>query len=63
VLGESFNGGLGHVVGGVAGRVGDALFGAGYYYGGWFLGVDEGEEGGYSVYDAEEVGIENLVII
>ena len=62
-FGEGFDGGFAGVVGGVAGRVGDALFAAGDDDGGRVgLGAEAGEEGADAVDDAEEVGIDDLVV-
>lgn len=62
MLSEGFYSGFGGVVGGVGGGVCDALFGACDDDGGGvgLLGAQGGEEGGYAVYDAEEVGVHYL---
>jgi hypothetical protein len=65
MFGESFDGGFRCVVGWVARGVGDALFRAGDDYCGWVIrgggGLDGGEEGAYSVYDAEEIGADDFL--
>ncbi len=61
MLGEGFYSGFGGVVGRVGGGVRDSLFGACDDDGGGVgLGAEGGEEGGYAVDDAEEVGVHDL---
>ena len=63
MLGKGFYGRFGGVVGGVGRGVRDALFGACDDDGGGLgLGAEGGEEGGYAVDDAEEVGVHDLCV-
>ena len=59
-LGEGFHGRFRGIIGRVAGRIGDALFGPGYDHGRRCRGGEEGQESGKTVGDAEEVSGEDL---
>ena len=61
-LGKGFYSRFGGIVCRVAGRVGDALFGAGYDDGGGCRGGEEGQESGKTVGYAEEVSGEDLEV-